>query len=203
MVLFGLLVATLKCVLYGLVNTSLIIVLINRMLQGAISACTQTMAMARIRDVYDQSSAECTFIMGVAMCKFSISLFAGLFAGELFGIMASRMYLLFLPVIFLLSVGILLTFRNENIHSQGSNSNETLNRRDTHASTHPDTMRRRALWDIQVIIISLCFFVASLGHTAFRTFSCSLDQIGVRGRFAIDGSHPWYRRAYYNIRQCN
>ena len=94
-VLFGLLVATLKCVLYGLVNTSLIIVLINRMLQGAISACTQTMAMARIRDVYDQSSAECTFIMGVAMCKFSISLFAGLFAGELFGIMASRMYLLF------------------------------------------------------------------------------------------------------------
>ena len=53
-VLFGLLVATLKCVLYGLVNTSLIIVLINRMLQGAISACTQTMAMARIRDVYDQ-----------------------------------------------------------------------------------------------------------------------------------------------------
>ena len=62
----------------------------------------------------------------------------------------------------------MLTFRNENIHSQGSNSNETLNRRDTHASTHPDTMRRRALWDIQVIIISLCFFVASLGHTALE-----------------------------------
>ena len=79
----------------------------------------------------------------------------------------NHMYFLFLPVICLLIIGILMTFRDENIHSQGPKSNETFNRRDT-AGTHPDTMRRRVLWDIQVIIISLCFFVASLGHTALE-----------------------------------
>ena len=103
-VLCGLHVCILKCLLYGVLNTTVVIVLTNRILQGVISACVQTMAMARIRDVYDEASAECTIIIGVAMCKLSFGLFAGLFVGELFHIMANRVFLLFIPVAFVLIV---------------------------------------------------------------------------------------------------
>ena len=116
--LFGLLCSTFKCLLYGLTPLTPLILLTNRCLQGVVSACTQTMAMARIRDIYDEASLECTIVTGVAMCKLSFSLFAALFVGELFRYLNNRVFLLFLSIELILIVGVLLTFRTENFHKK-------------------------------------------------------------------------------------
>ncbi len=165
-ILFGLLCATLKCLLYGLTTLTPLILLANRSLQGVVSAFTQTMAMARITDFYGSTSSfECTIVTGVAMCKLSFNLFASLFVGELFRYLNSRVFLLFLPVEFGLIVCVLLTFRTENFHKK----EET--RSDDGTITLVDKKKRRsvrwgALFDVQVLIISLSFLVMNLGQAA-------------------------------------
>ncbi|XP_071792039.1 vesicular acetylcholine transporter-like [Asterias amurensis] len=168
--LFGLLCSTFKCLLYGLTPLTPLILLNNRCLQGVVSACTQTMAMARIRDIYDEASLECTIVTGVAMCKLSFNLFAALFVGELFRHLNNRVFLLFLSVEFILIVSVMLTFRTENFHKK----EETKSDHGADDATRQvdqktnRSVRWRAIFDVQVLIVALSFLVGALGHTALE-----------------------------------
>ncbi|XP_071803640.1 vesicular acetylcholine transporter-like [Asterias amurensis] len=164
-VLFGLLCSTFKCLLYGLAPFTPFILMTNRCLQGVMSACTQTMAMARIRDVYDEVSLECTIVIGVAMCKLSFSLFAGLFVGEIFRYLGSEVFLLFLPVDVILIAGVLLTFRTENFHKDETRSEVAGRQVDT---KNQRSVRWRALFDVQVLIVVFGILVVSLGQTSLE-----------------------------------
>ncbi|XP_033633764.1 vesicular acetylcholine transporter unc-17-like [Asterias rubens] len=168
--LFGLLCSTFKCLLYGLTPLTPLILLTNRCLQGVVSACTQTMAMARIRDIYDEASLECTIVTGVAMCKLSFNLFAALFVGELFRYLNNRVFLLFLSIELILIVGVLLTFRTENFHKkeetrsdQGADDATSQVDQKKHRS-----VRWRVIFDVQVLIVALSFLVSALGYTALE-----------------------------------
>ncbi|XP_038075605.1 vesicular acetylcholine transporter unc-17-like [Patiria miniata] len=162
-ILIGLLIGILKCLLFGLLGTSIVIVSTNRVLQGALSACTQTIAMARIRDVYAKASPECANVMAIALCKMAFNFFAGLVIGELYGYLKYRVFLLFLPISLLLIIGVLITFRNDNFHSKDES-----NGKDECEQNSSGAVRWRVICDVQLMIVTTCCMFSTLGQSSLE-----------------------------------
>ncbi|XP_038050846.1 vesicular acetylcholine transporter unc-17-like [Patiria miniata] len=162
-ILAGLLVGILKCLLFGLLGTSIVIVSINRVLQGVVSAFTQTIAMARIRDVYAEASPECANVMAIAMFKMAYNFFAGLFIGELYRYLKYRVFLLFLPISLLLIIGVLITFRTDNFHSKDES------KEGSECKQNPSSaVQWRVICDVQLMVVATCFVVSNLGQSSLE-----------------------------------
>ncbi|XP_022100163.1 probable vesicular acetylcholine transporter-B [Acanthaster planci] len=192
--LFGLLLSTLKCLIYGLFNTTIVIVSVGRLLQGIASACIQPIGFARIQCMYDKSSKEFRSILALAMARISFTYFAGLLTGELYKLMECRVLLIFIPMTLMLISGVLITFRTKNLHLSSKPSEES---KTTHSVVFQggDTLRWRVFGDLQIINIALCFFVADIGRTSLEpsvavwmksTFGADLSTISlVFGLFGL------------------
>ena len=161
---FGLLVLSVKCLLYGLLDTTIVTVSVGRLLQGVAGACLQPIGIARITDLYDSSSKECSNILAVAMAKIAFNNFAGLVTGQLFNVMKQRVFLLFIPISVLLMFGVLVTFRATNFHSSTQSDGDIAT---TH-NTESKILHWRVFGDVQVISLALCFFVADIGRTSLE-----------------------------------
>ncbi|XP_038074022.1 vesicular acetylcholine transporter unc-17-like [Patiria miniata] len=161
MILLSLLCGVSQSLLFGCFDASVVTVLIYRILGGASSALSQTIGIARIRDVYTSESRECSTAIAVGMSKMAAGYFAALITGELYHFMKHRVFLLFLPVCLILIIGVLLTFRNGNFHSKTELKGEDEGKQ--HLSSK---LRWRVVFDVQLIILCICFFVTGLGVTA-------------------------------------
>ena len=168
-ILFGLLVAILQSLVFGLSSTTLGIVSVNRLLQGVIGACLQPISIARIKDLYDQPSREYIAVLGIAASKICFSYFGGLFVGVVFPLIQQRVYLLFLPVLILLSLGVLMTIRTDNVHcshSKGKTGGSKDNCAIKPSKNNVDFWT--VMCDLQIVVLTLCSFVTEISRASLE-----------------------------------